>query len=306
MKRTQVRPRARRGAALGAAALTGMVALMGLGAGQAGASPAGHAGRDYVALGDSYASGPLIPDQLDAHCLRSSHNYPSLVATHEQVRLTDVSCSGATTAELTAPQGSAPAQLDALDRGTDLVTLSIGGNDIGFSKVIATCAGVTASDPTGAPCRAHFTADGRDQLAERIQETAPKVATAIRAIHRRAPHARVAVVGYPDLFPDDGSGCTSASVPFAAGDFAYLRDTEKALNAMLAVQAQKAGARYVDTYTPTIGHDMCRPTGERWIESLAPATPAAPAHPNAQGEEAMATAVDRAVSRHHRSAHGHH
>ncbi|MEU4091841.1 SGNH/GDSL hydrolase family protein [Streptomyces sp. NPDC026673] len=279
---------------------------MGLGAGQAGASPAGHAERDYVALGDSYASGPLIPDQVDAHCLRSSHNYPSLVAAREQVRLTDVSCSGATTAELTAPQGSAPAQFDALDRGTDLVTLSIGGNDIGFSKVIATCAGVTASDPTGAPCRAHFTGDGRDQLAERIQETAPKVATAIREIHRRAPHARVAVVGYPDLFPDDGAGCTSASVPFAAGDFAYLRDTEKALNTMLAVQARKAGARYVDTYTPTIGHDMCRPTGERWIESLAPATPAAPAHPNAQGEEAMAAAVDRVVSRHHRSAHGHH
>lgn len=302
MKRTLTRPGTRRGVALGAAALTGMVTLLGFGAGTAGASPAGHGGggRDYVALGDSYASGPLIPDQVDPTCLRSSSNYPSLVAARENARLTDVSCSGATTAEMTAPQGAAPAQLAALKRGTDLVTLSIGGNDIGFSSVIATCAGLTSADPTGAPCRAHFTAGGHDQLAERVAQTAPKVATVIRDIHRRAPHARVVVAGYPDLFPDDGSACTSATVPFAAGDFSYLRDTEKALNAMLATQARKAGARYADTYTPTIGHDMCAPAGTRWIESLAPATPAAPAHPNAQGEAAMAGAVHRVVTRHHR------
>lgn len=300
MKRTLTWPGACRRAALGAAALTGMVTLLGFGAGTAGASPAGHGGRDHVALGDSYASGPLIPDQVDAACLRSSHNYPSLVAARTHARLTDVSCSGATTAEMTAPQGSAPAQLDALGRGTDLVTLSIGGNDIGFSSVIATCAGVTASDPAGAPCRAHFTAGGHDQLAERVARTAPKVAEVIRGIHRRSPHARVVVVGYPDLFPDDGSACTSPSTPFAAGDFSYLRDTEKTLNAMLATQARKAGARYADTYTPTVGHDMCAPAGTRWIESLAPASPAAPAHPNARGEEAMAGAVLRTVARHHR------
>ncbi|MFF7209687.1 SGNH/GDSL hydrolase family protein [Streptomyces sp. NPDC008238] len=300
MKRTLNRPGTRRRAALGAAALTGMVTLLGLGAGTAGASPAGHPGRDHVALGDSYASGPLIPDQVDAACLRSSHNYPSLVAARTHARLSDVSCSGATTAQMTAPQGSAPPQLDALGRGTDLVTLSIGGNDIGFSAVIATCAGVTASDPAGAPCRAHFTGGGHDQLAERVAQTAPKVATVIRDIHRRSPHARVVVVGYPDLFPDDGSACTSASVPFAAGDFSYLRDTEKTLNSMLAAQARKGGATYVDTYTPTVGHDMCAPTGTRWIESLAPATPAAPAHPNALGEQAMAGAVLRTVARHHR------
>jgi hypothetical protein len=103
------------------------------------------------------------------------------------------------------------------------------------------------------------------------------------------------VVGYPDLLPDDGVGCTSAAVPFAAGDFAYLRDTEKALNTMLAKQAARGGARYVDTYGPTVGHDMCKPPAERWIESLQPASAAAPAHPNAAGEQAMATAVEHAL-----------
>ncbi|WSM36941.1 SGNH/GDSL hydrolase family protein [Streptomyces sp. NBC_01715] len=252
---------------------------------------------DYVALGDSYASAPLVPDQVDPTCLRSSHNYPSLVAGWTAATLTDVSCSGATTADMTAAQGTAPAQFAALGRDTDLVTVTIGGNDIGFSTVLGTCAQVTATDPAGAPCRTHFTSTGSDTVTDSIARTAPKVAQVLRGIHHRAPHARVVVVGYPDLFPDDGVGCTSAKVPLAAGDFSYLRDKEKELNAMLARQARRNGARYVDTYAPTVGHDLCRPAANRWIETFAPDSPAAPVHPNAAGESAMAGAVERGLSR---------
>ncbi|MFE6937536.1 SGNH/GDSL hydrolase family protein [Streptomyces chartreusis] len=78
------------------------------------------------------------------------------------------------------------------------------------------------------------------------------------------------MVGYPSLFPNSGVGCTSPGVPIAAGGFAYLRDKTKALNAMIARRAKLAGAKYVGTYTPTIGHDMCRPIGERWIETSLP------------------------------------
>ncbi|MFF7330041.1 GDSL-type esterase/lipase family protein [Streptomyces sp. NPDC008150] len=255
----------------------------------------GHAPGTYVALGDSYAAGPGIPDQVDANCARSDHNYASLVAAERHLPLKDVTCSGATTAEMTGPQGTAPAQFTALNSRTALVTLSIGGNDIGFSTILGTCAHLTAADPAGAPCRAYYNATGTDQLRAAVNTTAPKIAAVLRGIHHRAPHAKVMVVGYPDLLPDDGVGCTSASVPFAAGDFAYLRDTEKALNAMLAKQAARGGARYVDTYRPTVGHDMCKPVGQRWIESLQPASPAAPAHPNAAGERAMATAVEHAL-----------
>lgn len=82
------------------------------------------------------------------------------------------------------------------------------------------------------------------------------------------------------------------------GDFAYLRDKEKELNAMLARQARRGRAEYVNTYTPTVGHDLCRPQAERWIETFAPETPAAPVHPNAEGQRAMAGAFQRGLLRH--------
>lgn len=252
-------------------------------------------GVPYVALGDSSASGPLIPDQVDANCLRSNHNYPSLVATALDDELTDVSCSSATTANMTASQGTAPPQFDALSRSTKLVTLTIGGNDIGFSSIIGTCASLGSTDPAGAPCKAHYNSGGADQVKEVIQQTAPKVAQVLRGIKKRAPHARVLVVGYVDLFPDDGSSCTSATAPFAAGDFTWMRDREITLNSMLATQARRAGATYVDTYTPTIGHDMCAPAAERWVEDLVPVHPAYSVHANAQGHEAEATAVEHAL-----------
>lgn len=281
----------------GAAAIGATVALTAGTALPAAAHDHGHGGqgqggaRSYVALGDSYTSGPLIPDQVDANCLRSSSNYPSLVAKGlSRTSLTDVSCSGATTAEMWQAQGTNPPQLDAVNRKTDLVTLQIGGNDVGFGSIIRTCAGVASGDPTGSPCRAYYNASGTDQLQANIKATVPKVAAVLAGIRKRAPHARVLVVGYPDLLPDNGVGCRP-SVPFADGDFAYLRDIGKALNAMLARQAWAYHATYVDTYTPTVGHDMCTAPGVRWIEPLSPASPAAPAHPNALGEQAMAAAV---------------
>ncbi|MEU6290964.1 SGNH/GDSL hydrolase family protein [Streptomyces sp. NPDC046988] len=284
-------------------------ALLSTGAALAPAGPAAAAGTasasrhavDYVALGDSYASAPLVPTQVDPTCLRSDRNYASLVARSRSASLTDVTCSGATTADMTASQtGGVPAQLDALNRGTDLVTVTIGGNDIGFSTVLGTCAQLTSAEPTGSPCRTHFAGSGDDRITQAIANTGPKVADVLRGIHRRAPHARVMVVGYPDLFPDDGVGCTSKTVPLAMGDFAWLRDKEKELNAMLARQARHGRAQYVNTYAPTVGHDLCAPTGERWIETFAPETPAAPVHPNATGESAMAGAVEAALARHGR------
>jgi hypothetical protein len=127
-------------------------------------------------------------------------------------------------------------------------------------------------------------------LALTIAQTAPKIDRVLRAVHDRAPHARVLLVGYPDLLPDDGSGCFP-SVPFAQQDFPYLRDTEKRLNLMLRLVAAWNRAEYVDTYRPTVGHDMCKAPADRWIEPLRPASPAAPAHPNTTGEAAMAQAV---------------
>ncbi|WP_030936067.1 SGNH/GDSL hydrolase family protein [Streptomyces sp. NRRL S-646] len=282
--------RRRRGIAVGAA--LGGCALVAASTTPAAAYGGGH-GRDtrYVSLGDSYTAGPLIPQQVDANCARSDHNYPSIVAAERKVTaFKDVSCSGATTDNMWKAQGTNGPQLDALNRGTDLVTVQIGGNDVGFSSIIGTCARLSSQDPTGDPCRRYYASSGIDQLAVAVARTAPKIDAVLRAVHARAPHARVLVVGYPDLLPDDGSGCYP-SVPFAAKDFAYLRDTGKRLNLMLRLVADWDRAQYVDTYGATVGHDMCKAPDVRWIEPLQPASPAAPAHPNAKGEEAMARAV---------------
>ncbi|MFE7243546.1 SGNH/GDSL hydrolase family protein [Streptomyces sp. NPDC057580] len=301
MRRFLPTSRAGRALTVGAALLSAGAALAPAGTAAASTATESRHTVDYVALGDSYASAPLVPTQVDTTCLRSDQNYASLVARSKAATLTDVTCSGATTADMTVPQtDGVPAQLDALGRGTDLVTVTIGGNDIGFSTVLGTCVQLMSGNPGGTPCRTHYSGTGTDRITDAITETGPKVAQVLRGIHRRAPHARVVVVGYPDLFPDDGVGCTSRSVPLAAGDFAWLRDKEKELNAMLARQARYSGARYVNTYTATVGHDLCKPTGERWIETFAPETPAAPVHPNAAGESAMATAVEGALAHHGR------
>lgn len=261
------------------------------------AQPSSGGPQSYVALGDSYTSGPLIPVQtgLPPGCLRSNRNYPSLVAqTFGVSDFRDVSCSGATTMDLRDSQrvtlGVNPPQFDALDEEVELVSLGIGGNDIGFGQIINQCVARSSRNLRGAACQDFFTSGGTDQLAERIDATAPKIAAALAEIERRSPDARVLLVGYPAILPDEGPGCFPV-VPFSPGDVAYLRDTEKRLNAMLADEADRADADYVDTYDPTIGHDICQPPGRKWIEGLVPTAPAAPLHPNALGMTAIAGAV---------------
>lgn len=250
----------------------------------------------YVALGDSYTSGPLIPTQTDLNCVRSNKNYPSLTKTAiGSSAFADVSCGGATTDDILNPgEGTlgiaVPAQINAVTSATALVTVGIGGNDIGFSDIITTCAQDSLSSPLGTPCKNRYTAGGTDQLQARINATAPKVTAVLQAVRGKAPNARIVVVGYPAILPDSGYGCWPV-VPIAYGDVPYLRNTEKSLNAMLSRAAAANGATYVDTYTPSIGHDACQGTSTRWVEGLVPTNPAAPFHPNAAGERGMSVAV---------------
>ncbi|WP_042402147.1 SGNH/GDSL hydrolase family protein [Streptacidiphilus carbonis] len=267
----------------------------------------------YVALGDSYTSGPDIPDQngTPLGCDRSSQNYPALVAAAlklQPAQITDRSCSGATTADLAGQQstgnGTNPAQFSALTSETRLVTLGIGGNDIGFSSLLTRCVetGVLyyavrfgANGSGDAPCRAQFVADGTDQVQQRIDGAADKVSAALAEIRKRSPKARVYVVGYPAILPDGGEGCARA-LGLAPGDVSYLRQKEQDLNAMLQREAKAAGAGYVDTFGPSTGHDACSAESSRWIEPLVPSSPAAAVHPNARGEQGMAGAVLKTVN----------
>jgi len=253
---------------------------------------------DWVGLGDSYAAGPLIPNQqLDPlGCLRSDHNFAHLAAAQLGQSLRDVSCSGATTDDMTQAQdvtaGPNPPQFDALSGATRTVTLQIGGNDIGFVEIIENCA---SPSPFGHPCQDKYVVNGHDTLADRIAAAAPKVAAAIQGIHARSPQARVFVVNYAAILPESGSGCWP-TVPLAWADVPYLRGVEKGLNAMLAQQAAANGATLVDDYTASIGHDACKPSSTKWVEPLVPTHAAAPFHPNARGEAGVAGVVAAAVA----------
>src|SRR5579872_3226988 len=151
----------------------------------------------YVSLGDSYTAGPLVPNQIWSPasaigCIRSDGNYPNLAATERGLSLTDMSCSGAETGDMTNPQGVTPGpnppQLSALTSTTNVVSLEIGGNDIGFSDIITNC--VSWNPFAGDPCTQMYDPNGNDQLLASIQATAPKIAAVLADIHQMAPHAR--------------------------------------------------------------------------------------------------------------------
>ncbi|GHF61960.1 lysophospholipase L1-like esterase [Amycolatopsis bartoniae] len=255
----------------------------------------------YVALGDSYTAGPLIPLQrLDPlGCLRSTSDYPAQLALRLLVpSFTDVSCSGADTTDMTAPQqvtlGTNPPQLDALRADTDLVTLGIGGNDYGvFGTLVGTCPGLRASDPTGNPCQRQFTVDGVDTMKAKISQTQGNITAVLTEIHRRSPQAKVLAIGYPRIAPPSGT-CPNV-LPFADGDYAWLNSVEEALNQAVAKAAADSGSSYVDTFGPSLGHDACAGAAA-WINGKDLKLTAAPYHPNFAGMTGLAAIIQAALA----------
>src|SRR5215213_6433872 len=259
---------------------------------------------NYVALGDSYTAGPAITPQDPSipGCLRSDANYPNLVAPDLGLpAFRDVSCSGAQTKDMFAtqdvsPDPDNPPQLNALNGSTKVVTLGIGGNDIGFTEIAKKCVELAfQANFQGSPCKDYYTAGGTDQLAARIDAMAPNLQRVLDAIDSRSPAAKVFTVGYPAILPETTTLFTACQpvMPIAEGDVAYLRDSvEKRLNAATAWVPVGQGERYVDTYTPSIGHDACQGPTVRWVEPVVPAADAAPVHPNRLGMIGMADAVE--------------
>jgi lysophospholipase L1-like esterase len=257
----------------------------------------GAAAANYTALGDSYAAGPLIPNPLlPLGCLKSSNNYAHLAAPGIGLTLRDATCSGAETEDMTNPQnvepdGPNPPQFNSLDASTTVVSVTIGGNDIGFSEVAQSCITV---NPFSHPCLDKYNSGGVDQLKARIEATAPKVAAVLQGIKARSPSAKIYVVNYPAIFPETGFGCWP-QMPIGFSDVPYLRSTEQRLNSMLATQASANGATLVNWYNASIGHDACKGTSTRWVEPLVPGTSAAPIHPNKAGMQGGANALLAAV-----------
>lgn len=232
------------------------------------ASPAGAATESapragsYVALGDSYSAGVGAGPYLDATCLRSDNSYAPLLATALKYRTFSFqACSGATTADVVANQ------LATLNRGTSLVTISVGGNDIGFSTGIGACVQGTDAQCAGAIAQG-------EQVATTVLPAA--LDSLYAQIRAKAPHAKLLVVGYPhlvELTPD------CAAVPsLTLARRTLLNEAGDVLDGVLAAEAHQAGATFVDVRGAFAGHGVC--SADPWINGL---VADGAFHPNATG-----------------------
>jgi lysophospholipase L1-like esterase len=305
-RRRRLLPAPARRAALGLAALAAAAALALVPAAAVSAAPGDGpdslAGLDYVALGDSYSAGfGLEPYSFTTPadgCFQAEQNYPHQVATSLGLDLTDVTCSGAVTANIIGtPQvtitgaGTAQPQSLALSAGTDLVTVSIGGNDLGFGDVAAYCVALTATGPVlGNPlyssCSEYFhPLPEVDLLEDRLKNTVePALANAFADIAQKAPNAEVVVVGYPAIAPDvenvpEGGCFTPAATgsgppypenafPFTDIDTPYLHGTEAKLDGAIRRAAELRGFSYISTLPATESHSACQTDGTAYVNGI--------------------------------------
>ncbi len=192
----------------------------------------------YVALGDSYSAGSgALPPTDD--CLRSAAAFPVLLAKLGRLQLTHAACGGSSIEDVKSTQ------LRALTRSTDYVTVQAGGNDIGFVPVFEACATLDDEDCWGP----------LDAADEKLNTTFTEDARGLyRAIRKRAPKAKLVVVGYPRLF--NGTNC-STKVYYSPTEQARMNATITLLNTRLRQAARKEGAAFADPTKAFTGHAWC-------------------------------------------------
>lgn len=265
-------PHSRRGVALtlATAAAAALTVLLG-GAAAHAAAPS------YVALGDSYSSGVGTRTYIDdgTDCQRSLAAYPELVASQLGASLTFDACSGATTTDVLN------SQLSHLNSSTAMVTISIGGNDAGFTDVITKCALPWPYDCTG----------DINNAVSFIQNTLPgKLDSVYSAISSHAPNAAVVVVGYPRLF--NGATC-NALARISSTEEGQLNDAADVLAGVISAQAAAHGFGFVDSRSAFSSHEIC--SSSEWLNGLSnPVTESY--HPNTSGHQGYASMVAPALS----------
>jgi len=240
--------------------------------------------RPLVGLGDSYSSGEANPpfDPAAPGCDRSADAWPVLTAEQLGRPAVNLACSGAQTKDVVNPYKGQPAQVDALKAlrpRPRVVTITIGGNDAGFSTVLGACV-LTDCVDTGAVAAAKVTI--LTVLPGRLVDT-------YRAVRKAAPGAKLVVVGYPRLFPRRQAAVTTCP---------WLTNTERRavnaagdlLNLEIRLAAWRAGARYVDVSNTLSGHELC--TSDSWVFPIGVGNaPQYWAHPILPGQRAIAARV---------------
>ncbi|MFD3548560.1 SGNH/GDSL hydrolase family protein [Streptomyces sp. NPDC058655] len=254
--------RSSRLAALSSALLLAACAAL-FGAGQASAAQADFG---YVALGDSYSSGVGAGnyDAASGDCKRTTRAYPALwAAAHAPQSFSFVACSGARTGDLLANQ------LGPLNAGTDLVSVTIGGNDAGFADVMTTC--VLQSEST---C-----VNRVNQAKAYVTSTLPGLLDQVyNAIDSRAPGARVVVLGYPRFYKLNGSCVTGLT----EGERSAINGASDHLNAAIAKRAADHGFAFASVAGAFTGHEIC--SSSPWLHSVNWLNIGESYHPTAAGQ----------------------
>lgn len=265
-------------------ALVAAVFVGGTGSLVVGVTTAQAAEVNYVALGDSYSSGVGAGDydNKDASCKRSANAYSQRwikeFSLERVAKFTFVACSGATTTDVEGKQ------LSSLGTATTMVTMSIGGNDVGFAPIVAEC--LLTSLFVEDLCVSTTLAAGL--LAERSMPA--KLDALYKKIKNRAPNARVFVLGYPHIFQlgDCGTFGLSNLVRKA------INDSTSALNGMIRKAAGAHGFTFIDGEQAFMGRGVCATApGGAWLTDTSAGTELY--HPNRDGHEAYAVVLDAAV-----------
>lgn len=244
------------------------------------------AGAQYVAMGSSYAAGYLIePQEADSgSCGRSLVNYPHLVANKLHLKLKDVSCSGAVTANaLNTDQGTEPPQIKAVTSHTKLVTMTIGGNDVTYAATAGEC-GTNPTCGTSAE-RATVKADFKV-----LPSSLTKLVRAIRA--KAAPKVTIVLVAYPRLVPKQ----PCSALHYSTAEATYVGSIGSRLEKVFVSVAKKTHILIADPYVLAARHGPCAAAGKSWITGLHPSHGAAAYHPTAAGHREMARLVEKALA----------
>ncbi|AXQ27823.1 SGNH/GDSL hydrolase family protein [Solimonas sp. K1W22B-7] len=246
----------------------------------------------YVAMGSSFAAGPAITEEAENSpwfCARSRDNYAHQLARLRGLSLVDVSCGGATTKDiLEGGRALQPAQIEAVTGETELVTVTIGGNDIGY---LANLMAMGCDDGTPWYVRSMGGCTTRSMAA--MEQALPKLLNQLVAIidevHRRAPAAQVVLVNYQTVLPESG---TCERLGLSEAQVARMRDIAGQLSEVTYAAAQGHGALLMDAGRITRGHDACAEVP--WMNGMHPpgGLMGAPLHPSVEGMTAVAQGLN--------------
>lgn len=231
-------------------------------------TPAHGADGTYVALGDSYSAGTGTKAKVD-NCYRSQYGYPVLLANQQGLDLDYQACSGATTSAVL------DGQLGSLGTSTTHVTMTIGGNDVGFTDVLLEC----AQPGWMSDCNSIIDSGVsvlRNQLPGRYD-------TLFGQIKSKASNAQVSVGGYPHIF--NGEDCNAATF-FSPEEESRINGATTELDGLISTKAKANGFRYVDPVSTFKGHAVC--DDPEWINGLSDPVEES-YHPNRAGNEAYAS-----------------